>query len=797
MANNKEEKLNPKTIEDIKNLDSAVQKLLNDNSMALMGSPNTNDITKIHDEFTNLVRMDNFNFNKSKSDNINSFSYLVNAITGRKTARYAQSKNSNSKLEDMYGRLDLEKIFKNGDAQTTSMFINQSSDIFHICDEVESICAYLYQLDEAVNLLRDNILNSEQILSELPFDITFGDGLSEDNQEYVKIVQDVWRETDMARKLNDHIVPKSLKYGRYFVVTIPYSEIGVKMLVSDATNNRNIFRFGNNNLVGTHGVGESVEIPEDENLTSCMEGIDIVLDTLFENGHMYDDVLSELHVNDKGRYRETIQYNLKNLIVNDESTAPNFTGISESALGKMPEDLQQMVDRAMKSNMEKFNSGKVKSFRSKSEKTIAGDAVVDPNTLDDIDGCFVQLVDARQMVPIKIFDHTIGYYYFENFQTNQIGTSITDLLSNRVNFNDQNLLMDGIVGSVLRNLKYGELLKSNNDFKSLILNCIMYAEKRQDPVRIKFLPVDYVEEFKTNCDENGNGQPILLKSLVFGRLYVSMLMFMVTTVITKSTDTEFYYLKDGQLTQSYEDQVADVIEQFRNSNVDISQILNGNIMHGNSAINKRYFMCTGSQDIKPFDMEVISGQQIDVQNEFINNLKKMAIGSTGIPALAIDYMDETEFATILKMTNTKVMTRANNTQKDYNPSITSLSKKLVKYHKPNAIPEDILDTMQCTLRKNNTINNNIATDELNNAVGTAEQMVNVWYKGQNTENPQAVEFEKEELQKQLTILMSPSLPWSHIDTFKESVKINAIMTRYDNEEKNNQANGGGDTGSEM
>ena len=105
--------------------------------------------------------------------------------------------------------------------------------------------------------------------------------------------------------------------------------------------------------------------------------------------------------------------------------------------------------------------------------------------------------------------------------------------------------------------------------------------------------------------------------------------------------------------------------------------------------------------------------------------------------------------------------------------------------------------MQCTLRKNNTINNNIATDELNNAVGTAEQMVNVWYKGQNTENPQVVEFEKEELQKQLTILMSPSLPWSHIDTFKESVKINAIMTKYDNDEKNNQANGGGDTGSEM
>ena len=41
------------------------------------------------------------------------------------------------------------------------MFLNQSSDIYHICDEIESICAYLYQLDEAVLIYRDNIMNGD------------------------------------------------------------------------------------------------------------------------------------------------------------------------------------------------------------------------------------------------------------------------------------------------------------------------------------------------------------------------------------------------------------------------------------------------------------------------------------------------------------------------------------------------------------------------------------------------------------------------------------------------------------
>lgn len=770
-----------KTIEDIQAIDSAVQRLLSDNGVTLMGAVNDKDITKIHSDFTNLVRSDTFNFNKAKSDSISSFNYLATSISGKRTAKIARSPKER-KLEDISNRLNLEKIFNTNDAQTASMFLNQSADIFHICDEIESICAYLYQLDEAVNMLRDNILNQEQVLNELPFDIEFANGLADDNQDYRSFIEEVWKDTRMVSKLNEHIIPKAIKFGRYFVVTIPYSEIGVKMIINDAHNNRNVFRFGNDHVAGPSGLGESVEI-EDVDYKECMESINTILDNVYDNESI-SGLLENLHIQDREKFTATIEHNLHNLIINDEESAPNFTGITEATLDSMPADLQAMVDKALKDNEAKFNMTK------KTNDTISGDAVVDPSTLEDITGCFVKLVDPRQMFPINVMEHTVGYYYFENYESTQMGTSITDLLSNRVNFNDQNLLMDGIVSSVLRKLKYGDLLKSNNDFKSLILNCVLYAEKRQNPVRIKYMPVNYVTEFKTNCDEQGNGQPVLLKSLVFGRLYVSMLMFMVTTVITKSTDTEFYYLHEGQLSQSYEDQVADVIDQFRSSNVDISQILNGNIMHGNNSINKRYFMCTGTQDTKPIDMEVISGQQVDTQNEFITNLKKMAIGSTGIPALALDYMDEAEFATIVKMTNTKVMTKSNTLQKDFNDSITELTKKLLKYNRPNAIPTDVLDSMTNVLRKNNTINNNISTDELNNAVSTAEQMVNTWYKGQNVDNPEIVEMKKEELQKQLTILMSPSLPWNHIDKFEDDVRLRAILRKYEIQQQQSDTDGG-------
>ena len=136
----------------------------------------------------------------------------------------------------------------------------------------------------------------------------------------------------------------------------------------------------------------------------------------------------------------------------------------------------------------------------------------------------------------------------------------------------------------------------------------------------------------------------------------------------------------------------------------------------------------------------------------------------------------------MKMTNTKVMTKSNNMQIDFNPSITNLVKKMVRFHRPNAIPDDVLDTLECVLRKNNTINTNIATDELNNAMSMAEQMANTWYKGQNTDNPTIIEMKKEELQKQMTITLSPSVPWHRIPEFMDDITLRTIMQKYENDQ---------------
>ena len=771
-------------VNQLKQLDSVLHNLLDDNDATLTGVRRDVEVSKIHSRFSDLMRDDTYNVMKSKSTNQSVYDYLVDVLVGRNNPNYentVKNSNLNDSQKAILKRAQLENIFSATDMNAAALFLNGSSDVMHICDEVESVCAYMYQLDEAINILRDNILNNEQVTRDFPFDITF-DSADDKAIQYVQTIKDALNDVKYNQKLNDHAVPKTIKFGRYYMMIIPYSEIGTKMLSSKINQTHNIFGVYAAESTATEN---NTIIGDNDDYSSILESVDTLLDGVYEN--IDPSILKKVGFKDS--YKSVIEYNLKNILVSEEDTPPNITGISESAFDGMTADLQSKVKNAiMYSNY--LATGGNKSYKSyfsnakvKDEDKHFSDSTIDTSALSETPGCYIRMIDPRQLVPIKIFDFVLGYYYFENYDYARMGTSITDILSNQINFQDHNMVIDNMVNGVLKNLKYGDILKGDNNFKAMILNCIFYAERRNNPIRIKFVPTDYVVEFKTNCDQDDNGQPVLLRSLVYARLYTSLLLFMITTLITKSTDTEFYYLKESALSQSYEDQVADVIEQFRNSNVDISQVLSGDLMHGNRAINKRYFMSVGTADQKPFDIEVVSGQNVDTHNEFLTDLKKMAIGATGVPAVAVDYMDEVEFATILKMTNTKTLNRANNIQKDLNGPITESVKRIVKYNKPGIIPDEILDTLQCKLKPCNTINNNISSDELNNVQATVDSMIETYYKGQDTEIPESMKFVREEARKRLIIKLTSSLPWGELENMQEDIMIDAKRQEHENKLK--------------
>ncbi len=845
--------------------------LLRSESIAFTGDDGgrSDELLNIHHRYNNIIQQDYQGVKSSKDSTDSTYDYIANALIGHKDygkAQQAFRKNGfttgNAAQDKLLKNVQLDKLFTMGDTQIASYFLSTSSDIIHIYDEIDSVCSYFYQLEEANLIIRDNVLRAEQVNEDISMDIDFP-GVTDDTSAYVSIVKKALEYQKMTIKIRDHVAPKAIKYGTYYIMIIPYSEIGMKLI---AINNSHGMGYGGipfYESTDTHAL-----FGDNKDYDSCMESVTSIFESI--DPTLEESIKSDKLSNDQKVIQETINIikeNAKQILVCEDTSIPDIEGLG--SYKKLDDHIQNAISASMKatqnkliqdiddiksgnvqfdskigvrtgSNKDKFASyieagkdivsdltkkfvkdgelvaiqyptdkkqpketpeiGRItdndklneisEKFSKKSTQstddgfTTNNDNEITANMLkqsDDVLGCHTKLVDPRQLVPIKIFDYVVGYYYFENYDYARMGTSVTDIMSNQMNFNQRNVVIDGIVDSVLKNLKYGDVLKGDNQLKSMILNCILYAERRDNPIRIKFVRPEFIIPWKTNTDEHDNGQPVILRSLLYARLYTSLILFYTTAIITKSTDSEFYYLKESALDGQINNQISDMMDQLEDSNVDPIQIANGNILHGNRAINKRFFLDMGVNEVKPFEMDVVSGQQIDMHNEFLTDLKKMAIGATGVPAVMVDYVDEIEYATMLGMANIKHLTRCNSIKKDFNGPLTETAKTLVKNCYPHAIPDNILDKMKISLRESKVINNNITNQQLNDNIGLCESMVKTYVGGDTTNPPEITAFIIEDMTRQLVIEQTPAAPWELLpDMYKQSL-MKARQTKLYNQ----------------
>lgn len=741
-----------KLAKELEFLQSQFKELMSSELKSLEGESDSRQATlsRLHNSFLQSVQQDAVTALKRKSPNQSTYDYIASALTGRPI-------DPKDPQDAITTRNQLDQLLSGGDVQLASYFMANGLSDMHIYDEIDSICAYMYQLNEAVDIIRDCVFASDNPAEGISIDIKF-EGLSEsDTAEHRQTIMDMFRNEGLTKKITSHIGPNAVKYGKYYNMIIPFSDISEKMA----------------NLRGGYGALENTVLFESASsnkttdeytLESVMTDIADILD--------YNPKDKSANSSTKIVY-ETICTNVKSMVVCENNEPPNVTGMSYENLSGIDKDILDAVFRGNKDKRAKAPN------QQKGTKQYA-DGLINNTTQDEkIKGCYIKLIDPRQMRPIKIFDYKIGYYYAENYDYNTYGgTTITDMLSNTMHFDQKTQIIDRIVDSVLKKLKYGEVMKRDSQFKSLILNCLLYAEKRDNPIRIKFVPVDYVTEWNTNTDVDDNGQPVLLRSLVFSRLYISLLLFYISAVVTKSTDSEYYYLKDSALDQTYENQVAEILDQLQQCNLDPIAIAQGQMLNVNKAVNKRFFLPMGISGEKMFDIDVMSGQNINIDTEFLTDVKKQAISSTGVPSVQIDMVDEIEYATMANMSNIKNLRRCNIIQIDFNPSLTDMARKVARY--TTNLPDDVIDVMYLNLRPSKIIQNNLTAQQLNDNVSVAQNMVKAIYRGDDSGD--LSEFQKRVIDKatrDLTIELSSSAPW---EAAREIVENAILVARAEMEE---------------
>lgn len=725
------------TINDIKKLNKNQSDLINRNNTMIGGNDEKRDaeVNKIISDVRNLVTSDTITTRTNKPAGTSSYEYIVGSMTGG-----VKRDKDGKKVSPTIAQNNMFDNIFSKDSNVAAMFLNSNSSYVTICDEIESVCGFMFQLNDAIDIIRDNVLACEQVNEDISMEFSFGATTEQDDSRSAEnTIRSIGKKYKLNNKLRDHIVPNGVKYGNYYVLTIPYTEI-MQMIAKGA------------------GVRESVE--QQVTLESCID-IEKLKELKFEDSESMNPIL------------ETITDNLGRISICE----------SEQQFGShIPSSLVSFSDNTNKIFKDIVTRGNKQGEKNNTnhEQELLNDAVKDIDNLSAIPGCHIELVDPRKIVPVKILDHVIGYYYFDNYDYTQMGSSITDIMSNRINHNDRNMIIDNVVNNILGTLKYGDLLQSNNDFRSLILNSLLYKERVNNPIRVRFIPPQYVTHFKTNVDEDGNGRPVLLRSLFYARLYTTLLLFNFSTILTKSTDTEFYYLNESAISAKYTNRISEFQEQLQMSSIDPSQIISGDILHGNSAIIKRHFLPKGSNGEKLFDMEVVSGQSVDIHSEFMQDLKNSAISSTGVPAVMVDYTNEIEYARMFASANIKHLRACMSIQADFNDSITELYRKIIHFEGVTSIAPELIESMEIRLKKPKVIQNNLSADSVGSVVNTVEQMIGVYMGGSANGLTPKQEILKDEMIKRIVMDRTPDLPWDLLGSLVDELNMNAELRNIEN-----------------
>lgn len=602
MADNKE-KDSKKQIKDVIDLSRSFDTGF-DELYAYVGSvSNGKEIDSIQRQVDIIIRDEIQNTQSVTSDEMSQ--YLVKLFNDSESS-------NNLKINS------INDIFSgSGNNEIASFFQQRYQNRNMLYDDLNMLCTQLAELQEAVLTTRDAVITSDDISSIVSRTIKF-EGVNETGDvsvdSFVETVKNIEERFELPKKIKNQIVTNTLKYGTSYVYHIPYSKLFEEQYarkIADPT------KYGTT-------IQESLcEASTISSLKTDLNNLD-----------------ASYKITDVNLNKTVSNYGSNIAVTNDICSIPLLEGTD--------------AIKAFSSNEWEKLYKKNDEWKKAHKGYTANDGVVDINAevkgkFDSVSGVYIRYIEPRKLVPIKILDTTLGYYYIHENKmvTSQSPFSQTIKVSNNTNqvnsYNEniENTFLSVITDKIIDKFdpKYVE---NNQKFKELIMNALQYNDIYKNALNFQFIPAEYITEFTIDEDENGEGQSILIKSLFYGKLYLALLIFKLITILTRSNDTRVYYIKNSGIDTNIVNQIQDVARSIKAKQISFLDLLNYNSIISSVGQYKDVFMPVGRSGDRSIEFDTIAGQNVDLNSEMIEFLRTNMINNTGVPSVIMNYVNEAD-----------------------------------------------------------------------------------------------------------------------------------------------------------
>ena len=627
----------------------------------------------------------------------------------------------------------IEDMFNKDNNGLGDFFQNRYKNMNLRYEDLNMLCSQLYELQEAVDATRDAILTSDDLTNRVSRTLKFRSKSTDDNAEYIATIEEIESKFNLHHKLRNHIIPKTLQYGSYYVYTVPYSELFTKY-------------YNNKNKAKTTLENYGSELAN-ELSSECFDG------------------------RNANKVKEALQSYLGDIeIYNDTNAIPVLEGEDVSQLIQAFPDNNDDFQKTIK-NIEKGPDGN-KKLNVFHDGTVESKGNKKDSDFSFIKDCYIKLIDPRKMIPIKILEKVIGYYYIHESDVNVSKSPFTTAIrfTQNVNMGDSNVeqtfvakLSEKIVKSFNK-----PFLEKNEKFKDLILHALEYNDMYKKKLKFQFIPVDYITEFKVNEDSEGNGVTILDRSLYYGKLYLAILTFKILSILSRSNDTKIYYVKNSGIDTDVINKVQEVARNLKEKQVNFMDLMNIGTMYSKIGQAKDIFMPVGRSGEHGIDFDVLAGQDVQLNTDLTDMLRTGMINGTGVPSVIMNYINEADYAKTLVMANAKFVGRVVSHQGSLAPSVTEMYKKIIKFTTDwdNALINDF----EYTFNTPKYLNNMNMADTISNTDQLLAFIVKVKL-GENASPSEDDNLLKDILYEAAAQEFAPFIPWAKVNEMIKDAKL--------------------------
>ena len=719
MATNDEKKNKKRINQGLEQLNKIIGKA----NLSLYGTDRISDVDKLNSEFQNILHGDVDDITKKDNEDVTSFLSKL----------YSQDK----KITSMEQLLDNQFMSITGDEYSTMQsFIYEAyrNKLLEQSD-LHEISSQLIELSEAILTTRDAIISSEIVEGRMNRTLSFNYTDNDAKDDLVAIVEHIEKRFELQEKIKEFIVPKTLEYGEYYAYIVPYSKIFndfVKQRESGYyRTNTSMMYYRESTLL------ESVYKEEDE-ARKEQKGKKIkgFID------HLYDDYLESYNNQNKRKPPGILQEspNKDEFTKDVKAMLNNITICNEAVPLPVVEEgidsIKMYMDEFVTESGDKMKRGKIFTEEKEEDKYIPdknpfnqiiqsdpkeGITFVDKpeksgkggvENFDDIKDCYVKLIPPTRILPLKIMNQIIGYYYVVAEDI----TPLSGMISSTLYYSkfDENRKEQNIIDSIAERIVQSfdkNFLKDNLKFKKTIVDAINHYNLNEHKLKFQFIPVEYIQEFKINKDEEDNGQSMIKKSLFYAKLYLMLLLFKIMSIILYSNDQRVNYIKTSGLDKNLSNKVQEIARIKQSRQINMVDLFNYTTLINKVGNGAELYIPTGRTNERPMETEILSGQEIQLNTELMEMLKNGYILATGVPSTILNYLNEADFAKIIEQQNSKYNGRVVNYQLDFNRDITEMYKKILRWS--TNISEGDISNFTFTLQQPKTSVTNTKTEAIN------------------------------------------------------------------------------------